>query len=64
MTRVLEPSALKCPATNKQSYADERTAQEHMAKVYTKEQRDKTPVRVYRCEECGWWHMTARRWRD
>jgi len=24
------------------------------------EQRDKTPVRTYRCPTCGFWHLTSR----
>jgi predicted RNA-binding Zn-ribbon protein involved in translation (DUF1610 family) len=59
MTRALRPGDLRCPATGKQAYVDKETALQHMNVVYRKEARGRTPARVYRCQSCGWWHMTS-----
>jgi len=62
--KALTRSDLRCPKSGKRAYVDEETALEHVEKAWTTEnwnpEHGAMPVRAYRCEDCGWWHMTAR----
>lgn len=57
--KALNVSDLRCPKTGKSSFADQASAEEWMRSLWKRADRVKTPTKVYRCEHCGWWHMTS-----
>lgn len=64
MTRALRPSQLRCPVTGKQAYVDSETALQALERIWTGEHENRhgrMPRKVYRCRECGWWHLSAGR---
>lgn len=63
MTRVLDPSDLRCRLTGKSAYPTEEKAMAAVERARNSEtwedRHGGLPVRAYLCE-CGWWHMTKR----
>jgi hypothetical protein len=45
-------------------YVDELTAMEWVERARTdpawENRHGQPPTRVYRCPDCGWWHMTSK----
>lgn len=65
MTRALTASDLRCPTTGKRAYVDEETAIRAVEKAWRSKdwqsRHGRMPRRAYRCDDCGWWHMTNQR---
>jgi hypothetical protein len=50
----------KCP-TGKIVYGSESLAEEALIELWTKNEypQNRGPMNVYRCDDCGLWHMTS-----
>lgn len=64
MTRALDTRKLKCPATGKSAFVDEERALRALQSLWEDEhgthdaRHGAMPRKVYRCPECGWWHLS------
>lgn len=63
MTRALTAAQLRCPASGKRCYVDERSAMVDVEKAWTdptwKDRHGRLPRRAYLCPECGWYPPDA-----
>lgn len=44
----------------KTRYASEKDANDDIARIRAKSKRETVPIRSYRCNLCGFWHLTSR----
>lgn len=62
--RALTTADLRCPVTGKRAFVDEESAMAAIERAWTNKKwrpdHGQMPKRAYRCDECGWWHMTNR----
>ena len=63
--RVLSPTDLRCPVNGKRAYVNEEVALAALEAAWTQRQTStrRTPTafprKIYRCPECGWWHLSS-----
>lgn len=64
MSYVLTPEDLRCPTSGKRAYPNAERALREVEAAWTRPQHSEhvgpMPCRAYKCEDCGWWHLTAR----
>jgi hypothetical protein len=69
VTVVLRPEDLRCPSSGKRAYLTEELALDVLERAWLRPQLSPPsaspfPVKVYRCPECGWWHLSSHHSRD
>lgn len=44
----------------KKAYSSQKYAEGIIANISENSERDKLPTRAYKCEVCGYWHLTSK----
>ena len=58
--KVLTKESLRCPVTRKAAFPDKESAERKVMIILKREGYEtRVPRRSYRCQHCGWWHLTS-----
>jgi hypothetical protein len=69
MAVVLRLEDLRCPVSRKRAYPTRERALDALERAWQRPQcstpsASPFPVKVYRCPECAWWHLSSHHSRD